>query len=53
MNRLQQAARGACFNAIVAIKALDGIASYRRLPNDETVLKDLLAKLEKAASKLN
>ena len=35
MERLQQAARGACFNAILAIRALDGIASYKRLPSDE------------------
>ncbi|HEY8128578.1 MAG TPA: hypothetical protein VIF39_07685, partial [Hyphomicrobium sp.] len=50
MERLQQAARGACFNAILAIRALDGIASYKRLPSDETVLADALRKLENGAS---
>jgi hypothetical protein len=49
IDRLQQAARGACFNAILAIRALDDIASYNKLPNDETAMTELLGKLEKAA----
>jgi hypothetical protein len=50
MERLRQASRGACFNAILAIRSLEKVAAYKRLPNDETVLADMLRKLEQGAS---
>lgn len=51
IERLKSAASGAAFNAILAIKALDEIAPHIRLPNDETIVADVLRKLEKAAGR--
>lgn len=50
LERLRQACRGAAFNAILAIRELDRIAPYDRLPNDETVIADTVRKLEGAAN---
>lgn len=50
LERLKQACRGAAFNAILAIRALDQIASHHRLPNDEATIADMLRKLEGAAA---
>jgi hypothetical protein len=50
IERLRQACRGAAFNAVLVIRALDELASHKRLPNDETTIADMIRKLECAAA---
>jgi hypothetical protein len=49
LGRLQQATSGAAYNAMLAIRGLDEVATHKRLLNDETIVADTLRKLEQLA----
>lgn len=48
--RLREACRGAASNTCLTIQALDEIADYKRLRNDETIIADVIRKLQLAAT---